>query len=355
MFERSTSGHITTAVDRTFDRERLLLLSGLPPLCLPARGCAATSIGHSKTTNRRFLPVTTMNQQPNIVQVRNGSPRSRSRSVSRSRSRSASPSAEREPRGNPYDMPDKSPTNGEEVAAKMGLRHLEKCGVAPYVAGDIDYSDFKKKPWSDTEPALRENSTGAFTAWLTVRGGELLTKLMKQLEETRGDSVEEPLTATLSLSNLSYLTTEQLELLDNDQSSMRYITIDLNVPAAETGPETMPAPHLLNIVLAVLASRDGQHGGEGGHGYADDEQEKYLRDLEAYTEAYVRKAQQRIRELERYPIASVQGTPFPHQENAPATLNDPAAAAPAPAAAKVATKVRPFITPINPDKYDVRL
>ena len=32
-----------------------------------------------------------------------------------------------------------------------------------------------------------------------------------------------------------------------------------------------------------------------------------------------------------------------------------AAAAPAPAAAEVATKVRPFITPINPDKYDVRL
>ena len=78
-------------------------------------------------------------------------------------------------------------------------------------------------------------------------------------------------------------------------------------------------------------------------------------DLEAYTEAYVRKAQQRIRELERYRIASVQGTPFPHQENAPATLNDPAAAAPAPAAAEVATKVRPFITPINPDKYDIRL
>ena len=89
--------------------------------------------------------------------------------------------------------------------------------------------------------------------------------------------------------------------------------------AAETGPETMPAPHLLNIVLAVLASRDGQQaasdgkkdlslspsslgppgGGEGGHGYADDEQEKYLRDLEADTEAHVRKAQQRIRELDR--------------------------------------------------------
>ena len=27
----------------------------------------------------------------------------------------------------------------------MAVRHLEKCGVAPYVAGDIDYSDFKKK------------------------------------------------------------------------------------------------------------------------------------------------------------------------------------------------------------------
>jgi len=170
-----------------------------------------------------------MNQQPNIVQVRNGSPRSRSRSVSRSRSRSASPSAEREPRGNPYDLPT---TSGEEVAAKMAVRHLEKCGVAPTRREGEEY--------------LRENSTGAFTAWLTVRGGELLTKLMKQLEETRGDSValDEPLTATLSLSNLSYLTTEQMELLDSDQSSMRCITIDLTVPAAETGPETMPALRL---------------------------------------------------------------------------------------------------------------
>ena len=166
-----------------------------------------------------------MNQQPNIVQVRNGSPRSRSRSVSRSRSRSASPSAEREPRGNPYDLQDKSPTNGEEVAAKMGIRHPEKYGI---VTGDAI-------------------STGAFTAWLTVRGGELLTKLMKQLEETRGDSVEEPLTATLSLSNL---TTGQLELVDSDLLPM-YISIDLNVPAAETGPETMPALRLGALIRPV--------------------------------------------------------------------------------------------------------
>ena len=183
-----------------------------------------------------------MNQQPNIVQARNGSPRSRSRSVSRSRSRSASPSAEREPRGNPYDLPDKSPTNGEEVTAKMGLRHLEKCGVAPTPRENPTLGNV----WGDAI------STGAFTAWLTVRGGELLTKLMKQLEETRGDSValDEPLTATLSLSNLSYLTTEQLELLGSDPSSMRYITIDLNVPAAETGPETMPALRLGALIRA---------------------------------------------------------------------------------------------------------
>ena len=170
-----------------------------------------------------------MNQQPNIVQVRNGSPRSRSRSVSRSRSRSASPSAEREPRGNPYDLPT---TSGEEVAAKMAVRHL-------------------KKPWDGVAPTLRENSTGAFTAWLTVRGGELLTKLMKQLEETRGDSVEEPLTATLSLSNL---TTEQMELLDSDQLPM-YISIDLNVPGAETGPETMPALRLCARIKDVEGDR----------------------------------------------------------------------------------------------------
>ena len=178
-----------------------------------------------------------MNQQPNIVQVRNGSPRSRSRSVSRSRSRSASPSAERVPRGNPYDLQDKSPTNGEEVAAKMGIRHPEKCGVAPTLRENPPHGIV-------TGDAI---STGAFTAWLTVRGGELLTKLMKQLEETRGDSVAQPLTATLSLSNL---TTGQLELVDSDLLPM-YISIDLNVPAAETGPETMPALRLGALIRPV--------------------------------------------------------------------------------------------------------
>ena len=39
----------------------------------------------------------------------------------------------------------------------------------------------------------------------------------------------------------------------------------------------------------------------------------------------------------------------------PDTVMAPLTGAGAPAAAKVATKVRPFITPINPDKYDVRL
>ena len=141
-----------------------------------------------------------MNQQPNIVQARNGSPRSRSRSVSRSRSRSASPSAEREPRGNPYDLPDKSPTNGEELAAKMGLRHLEKCGVTP---------------------TLREMNYTALS--LGTVTGELLTKLVKQLEETRGDSValDEPLA--------------------------------IDAWAAEAGPATMPLPLLCNLMMELPA------------------------------------------------------------------------------------------------------
>jgi len=74
---------------------------------------------------------------------------------------------------------------------------------------------------------------------------------MKQLDETRGDSVEEPLTATLSLSNL---TTEQMELLDSDQLPM-YISIDLNVPGAETGPETMPALRLCARIKEVEGDR----------------------------------------------------------------------------------------------------
>ena len=181
----------------------------MPTHCAFWLVAAATSIGHSKTTNRRFSPVTTMNQQPNIVQVRNGSPRSRSRSVSRSRSRSASPSAGREPRGNPYDLPDKSPTNGEELAAKMGLRHLKKCRVAPTVremTGVVAY-----------RPAALPLGTVT---------GELLTKLVKQLEETRGDSValDEPLA--------------------------------IDAWAAEAGPATMPLPLLCNLMMELPAMMD---------------------------------------------------------------------------------------------------
>ena len=146
-----------------------------------------------------------------------------------------------------------------------------------------------------------------------------------------------------------------------------------------------------------------------------DEQEKYLRDLEADTEAHVRKTQQRIRELERlrtetaaafsqnrhkietvmrdfdrmaqaqgYAGAFDDGTRGPQHENAPARrryvdpasgrtywydattgrsywddattsapLNDPAAPAPAPAAAPVPAAA--VLAAINPDKYDIRL
>ena len=140
-----------------------------------------------------------------------------------------------------------------------------------------------------------------------------------------------------------------------------------------------------------------------------DDQEAYLRDLEARTQAHVQRAHQRIRELERlrtetaaafsqnrhkietvmrdfdrmaqaqgYAGAFDDGTRGPHHENAPALrryvdpasgrpywhdattgrsywddattstpLNDPAAAAPAPAAAVLAA--------VNPDKYNIRL
>ena len=239
-----------------------------------------------------------MDRLPAAPNARNSRSHSRSHSRSRSRSRSRSPLSQasrcKRTSGKAWS---RQPTQVEQLTGELGLTRLTARGVTPVTL---------KEMLAEVGPKTQD----AFFDLLykcNIRDGEF----------------EQPL--------------------------------DLEVLAAETGPETMPAPHLLNIVLAVLASRDGQHGGEGGHGYADDEQEKYLRDLEAYTEAYVRKAQQRIRELERYRIASVQGTPFPHQENAPATLNDPAAAAPAPAAAEVATKVRPFITPINPDKYDIRL
>ena len=123
-----------------------------------------------------------------------------------------------------------------------------------------------------------------------------------------------------------------------------------------------------------------------------DDQEAYLRDEEARTQAYVQRAQQRIRELERlstetaaefeqnrhkietvmrdfdrmaqaqgYAGAFDDGSRGPHHKNAPALRRyvDPApvpAAAPAPAAAPVpAAAVLAAITSINPDKYDIRL
>ena len=112
-----------------------------------------------------------------------------------------------------------------------------------------------------------------------------------------------------------------------------------------------------------------------------DDQEAYLRDEEARTQAYVQRAQQRIRELERLStetaaefeqnrhkietvmrdfdrMAQAQGYAGAFDDGrrgAPLVPLPPAAAAPAPAAAEVATKVRSFSPPINPDKYDIRL
>ena len=121
-----------------------------------------------------------------------------------------------------------------------------------------------------------------------------------------------------------------------------------------------------------------------------DDQEAYLRDEEARTQAYVQRAQQRIRELERlstetaaefeqnrhkietvmrdfdrmaqaqgYAGAFDDGTRGPHHAttSAPAAAPVPAAS-PAPAAAPVpAATVLAAITsmPIDPDKYDIRL
>ena len=118
-----------------------------------------------------------------------------------------------------------------------------------------------------------------------------------------------------------------------------------------------------------------------------DDQEAYLRDEEARTQAYVQRAQQRIRELERlstetaaefeqnrhkietvmrdfdrmaqaqgYAGAFDDGSRGPHH----ATTSAPAAApvpAAAPAPAVPAATVLAAITsmPINPDKYDIRL
>ena len=240
-----------------------------------------------------------MDRLPAAPNARNSRSHSRSHSRSRSRSRSRSPLSQasrcKRTSGKAWS---RQPTQVEQLTGELGLTRLTARGVTP----------------------------------VTLK--EMLAEVGPKTQDAFFD-----LLYKCNIRDLDF---------EFDQ------TLDLEVLAAETGPETMPAPHLLNIVLAVLASRDGQHGGEGGHGYADDE-EKRLRDLEASTQAYVLRAQQRIRELERYRIAAVQGTPFPHHENAPATLNDPVAAAPAPTAAEVATKVRPFITPINPDRYNIRL
>ena len=115
-----------------------------------------------------------------------------------------------------------------------------------------------------------------------------------------------------------------------------------------------------------------------------DDQEAYLRDEEARTQAYVQRAQQRIRELERlstetaaefeqnrhkietvmrdfdrmaqaqgYAGAFDDGSRGPHHATTSAPAAAPAhAAAPAPAAAVLAAIT---CTAINPDKYNIRL
>ena len=121
-----------------------------------------------------------------------------------------------------------------------------------------------------------------------------------------------------------------------------------------------------------------------------DDREAYLRDEEARTQAYVQRAQQRIRELERlstetaaefeqnrHKIETVMrdfdrmaqaqgyagafddgrrrptGRSYWDDATTSAPLNDPAAPAPAPAAAPVPAAA--VLAAINPDKYDTRL
>ena len=266
-------------------------------LCLPARLGLQKSSGK---TRRSHAPVANMDRkQPNVVNVRNGPSRGRSRSVSRSRSRSRSPpSAAREPPRDVVIEDQRSWTlapHGDQLWGEMLLRRNTEIGatvtlrqmkavVGPKTDAalmkllEASHLDFLKISIDEAIPiSTLAQATGpetmaplclasilvgvakASAAQQAAKDKEDAELQLQRLRtEGRKVTLDELHKATMKSFHVNTHTAflDLVEKVGNKHPDIGLDTIiDLDMVAAETGPETMSLSTLIKLVLATPGAR----------------------------------------------------------------------------------------------------
>ena len=238
-------------------------------------------------------------RQPNVMNVRNGPSRGRSRSISRSRSRSRSPPAAREPRDDVV-RDDQRTTwtlapNGDQLWGGMVLRRQVESGATVTVREmqavvgpktfaalmkllEASLPDFRESKLDDAIPisALAQDTGPETMAPLCLasilvgvakaRAAQQAAKdkedaelqLQRLRTEGRKVTLDELHKATLKSFHVNTHTAflDLVEKVGNEHTDIRQDTmIDLDVLAAETGPDTMSLSTLIKLVLATPAAR----------------------------------------------------------------------------------------------------
>ena len=238
-------------------------------------------------------------RQPNVMNVRNGPSRGRSRSISRSRSRSRSPPAAREPRDDVV-RDDQRTTwtlapNGDQLWGGMVLRRQVESGATVTVREmqavvgpktfaalmkllEASLPDFRESKLDDAIPisALAQavgpdtmaplclasilvgvaKASAAQQAAKDKEDAEL--QLQRLRTEGRKVTLDELHKATMKSFHVNTHTAflDLVEKVGNEHTDIRPDTmIDLDVLAAETGPDTMSLSTLIKLVLATPGAR----------------------------------------------------------------------------------------------------
>ena len=239
-------------------------------------------------------------RQPNVMNVRNGPSRGRSRSISRSRSRSRSPPAAREPRDDVV-RDDQRTTwtlapNGDQLWGGMVLRRQVESGATVTVREmqavvgpktfaalmkllEASLPDFRESKLDDAIPisALAQAvgpDTMAPLCLASILVGVAKANAAQQAAKDKQDAelqlqrlrtigrkvTLDELHKAMAMKSFHINThTAYLDLVEkvgNKHPEIGLDTmIDLDVVAAETGPETMSLSTLIKLVLATPGAR----------------------------------------------------------------------------------------------------
>ena len=238
-------------------------------------------------------------RQPNVVNVRNGPSRGRSRSISRSRSRSRSPPAAREPRDDVV-RDDQRTTwtlapNGDQLWGGMVLRRQVESGATVTVREmqavigpktfaalmkllEASHPDFRNSKLDDAIPisalaqavgpetmaplCLASILVGVAKANAAQQAAKDKQDAELQLQRLRTEGRKVMLDELHKVAMKSFHVNTHTAFLDlvekvgNKHPEIGLDTIiDLDMVAAETGPETMSLSTLIKLVLATPAAR----------------------------------------------------------------------------------------------------